>query len=34
MSGTDVEPGVIGLTVNEIFKEIESFTDREFLLRY
>lgn len=31
--GTDEEPGIIPLTVKEIFKQIELNTDREFLIR-
>jgi centromeric protein E len=33
MMGTDEEPGIIPLTINEIFKEVEQTKDREFLIR-
>lgn len=33
MMGTEEEPGIIPLTVNEIFKQIELIKDREFLIR-
>ncbi|XP_070496798.1 uncharacterized protein [Chironomus tepperi] len=33
MMGTDDEPGIIPLTVKEIFKQIELNEDREFLIR-
>jgi len=33
MMGTDEEPGIIVLAVNEIFKQIELNEDREFLIR-
>lgn len=33
MLGDDKQPGVMVLAVREIFKEIESTIDREFLLR-
>lgn len=33
MMGTDPEPGIIPLCVNEIFNQIEQIKDREFLVR-
>ncbi|KAL7044909.1 hypothetical protein ACKWTF_002101 [Chironomus riparius] len=33
MMGTEEEPGIIPLTVNEIFRQIELTEDREFLIR-
>ena len=33
MMGTEEEPGIIPLTVNEIFRQIELNEDREFLIR-
>ena len=33
MRGTSEEPGIIPLAVAEIFRQIDSMQDREFLLR-
>lgn len=34
MLGDDLNPGIMILAVREIFNEIETLRDRQFLLRY